>query len=76
MATTWATEGSAFKSGQSQEFSLLHVVQTGCGAHPGPWVPGVKWPEREADHHLQLLLRSRKGGSIHPLPHRYSWGSA
>jgi hypothetical protein len=26
--------------------------------------------------HLQLVLRSRKRGSIHPLPHTSSWRSA
>jgi hypothetical protein len=37
--------------------SPLHVVQTGCGAHPSPYPmgtggfsPGVKRPGREADH--------------------------
>jgi hypothetical protein len=36
---------------------LLHVAQTGSGAHPafylkgtGGFFPGVKWPGREADH--------------------------
>jgi hypothetical protein len=36
---------------------------------------GVKGPAREADH-LQLVPRSRKCGSIHPLPHTPSWRSA
>jgi hypothetical protein len=41
----------------SQQFSLLHVVQTGSGVHPtsypmgtGGSFPGVKRPGREADH--------------------------
>jgi hypothetical protein len=41
----------------SQEFSLLHVVQTGSGVHPtsypmstGGSFPGVKLPGRETDH--------------------------
>jgi hypothetical protein len=38
--------------------------------------PGVKRPGREADHHLQLVPRSRKCGCIHPLPHTPSWHSA
>jgi hypothetical protein len=40
-----------------QEFSLLHVVQTGSGVHPtsypmskGAFSLGVKRPRREADH--------------------------
>jgi hypothetical protein len=43
---------------------------------PIRWVPGtlssvVKRPRREA--HLHLMPRSRKCGSIHPLPHTPSW---
>jgi hypothetical protein len=40
-----------------QEFSLLHVIQTGSGAHTasypvdaGDSFTALKWPEREADH--------------------------
>jgi hypothetical protein len=40
-----------------QEFSLLHIVQNGSGAHPasypmgtGAFSPGVKRPGLEADH--------------------------
>jgi hypothetical protein len=48
-------EVSEFESRYGQEFPLLHVVQTGSGAHPasypmetGDSFPGVKWPGREA----------------------------
>jgi hypothetical protein len=34
LATGWTTEGSEFECRQDQEFSLLHVVHTGSGAHP------------------------------------------
>jgi hypothetical protein len=34
LATGWTTEGSEFESRFCQEFSLLHVVLTGSGAHP------------------------------------------
>jgi hypothetical protein len=51
------TKGSEFEPQQGKEFSLLHVVQTGYGAHPtsNPMVtraffPGVKRPGREANH--------------------------
>jgi hypothetical protein len=67
-----------------QEFSLLHVFQIGSGVHPtsytidtgssflgGKAAGGVKLTT-----HLQLLPRSRKCGSIHPLPHTPSWRSA
>jgi hypothetical protein len=53
----WTTKGSEFESLCEQEFSLLYVVQTDCGAHPAsyPLVPGavslgVKRHVREADH--------------------------
>lgn len=50
-------------------------VQTGCGAH----VSAVndyrvtphrvdKWPEREADQSLHLVLRLRTAGNVHLLP--------
>jgi hypothetical protein len=34
LATSLTTEGSEFESRWVQEFSLLHVVQTGSGDHP------------------------------------------
>jgi hypothetical protein len=42
----WTTKGSEFESRYGQEFSLLHVVQTGSGAHPAsyPMVPGALSP--------------------------------
>jgi hypothetical protein len=53
----WMTKGSEFESRWGQEFSLIHVIQTGSGAHPasypmgtGALPPGVKRPKREADH--------------------------
>jgi hypothetical protein len=49
--------GIGFRVSVKQEFSLLHVVQTGSGAHSasypvgtGDSFLGVKWPGREADH--------------------------
>jgi hypothetical protein len=54
-ANGWTTEGLKFEYRQSHKFSLLHMVQTGFGAHPIPWVPGtlsqgVKWTGGMADH--------------------------
>jgi hypothetical protein len=51
--------------GRVKNFSLLHVIQTGSGAHPAsyPMARGVKRPVRETDH-LQIMSRSRKCGSI------------
>jgi hypothetical protein len=53
-----------------QDFSLLHVIQTGSGAHPAsyPMGTGTSFPGGKADEgwswpHLQLVPRSRKCGS-------------
>jgi hypothetical protein len=53
----WMAEGSEFESRKGEEFSLLHVVQTGCGVHPISYpmgtegsFPGVKRPGREVNH--------------------------
>jgi hypothetical protein len=58
------TRRSEFESQWRQEFSLLHVVQTGSGAHPVsyPMGTGGSYPGGKA--------------SIHPLPHTSSWCSA
>jgi hypothetical protein len=37
LATGWTTKGSEFESRWGQEFSLLHVVQTGSGVHPASY---------------------------------------
>jgi hypothetical protein len=46
----WMREGSEFESHYSQEFSFLHVVQTGSGAHPAsyPMGTGGSFPGGEA----------------------------
>jgi hypothetical protein len=57
LATGWEIERSGFESGQCQELSLLHIVQTGSGVHPSSYTictgalsAGVKRQAREADH--------------------------
>jgi hypothetical protein len=62
-------------------FSTSSRPALGSTQPPIQWVQGVlsqgvKWPGCEADHHLQLLPRSRKCESIHPFPHTPSWRSA
>jgi hypothetical protein len=37
----WMAEGSKFESWEGQEFSLLHVIQTGSGAHPASYPIGM-----------------------------------
>jgi hypothetical protein len=39
--TVWTSKGSEFKSRCGQEFSLLHVVQTGSGVHPSSYPIGT-----------------------------------
>jgi hypothetical protein len=41
LAKGWTTKGSGFESRWGQEFSLLHVVQTGSGAHPASYPTGT-----------------------------------
>jgi hypothetical protein len=45
---------------------FLHVVQSGSGVHR----------RVKLTTHLQLMQRSRKCGSMHPLPHTPSWLTA
>jgi hypothetical protein len=67
----------------SQEFSVLHVVQTGSRVHPTPFpmgtvgsFRGVNRSGREADQSPPVSTEVKKYGSIHPLPHTPSWVSA
>jgi hypothetical protein len=54
LATGWKTVGSEFASRWSQEFSLIHIVQTGSGAHP------ASYPMRTVD---SFLLRGKAAGA-------------
>jgi hypothetical protein len=64
-----------------QEFSLLHVVHTGSGAHQaylmgtGAVYTGVKRPGREADYSPPSSAEVMNGGAMPPLPHTSSWHS-
>jgi hypothetical protein len=62
-----------------QEFSLPHVVLTGCGVHTDSYMMGT-WGSFtrgiKLTTHSQLVLMSRKRGSIHPLPHTSPYHSA
>jgi hypothetical protein len=66
---------SEFEYRWGQEFSVLHVIQTGSGAHPasyqmgiGDSFPGSKAAGGEANHSLQLVPRSRKCGTYTSTP--------
>jgi hypothetical protein len=74
--------GGPFRAG-ARDFSLLHSVPTGSGAHPaysllstGAHSPGVKRPGREADHSPACSAEVKNGGAIPPLSHTSSWGGA
>jgi hypothetical protein len=61
---------------RDQEFSFLHIVQTGSGAKPASYIMSIgnSSTRGKSDRgvklttHLQIVPRPRKCGSIHPLP--------
>jgi hypothetical protein len=62
----------------ARDFSFLHSVQAGCGAHcpKGTWgalSPGVKRPVHEADHSPSSSAEIKNGGVILPPPYMSSW---
>jgi hypothetical protein len=69
-------KAAGVKNWYGQEFSLLHVVQTGSGAHSllSNGYRGI-FPRGKSDRgvklttHLHLVPRSRKREPIHPLLH-------
>jgi hypothetical protein len=56
-------------------FSILSRPVLRSTQPPIQCVLGVKRPGCDTDHSLQLEPRSRKRGSIHPLPHTCPWRS-
>jgi hypothetical protein len=75
--------GVGFRVPVEQEFSLLLVVQTGSGAHPASYPMGTggsllesKAAGHETNNSPPTSARSRKCGSIHPIPHTPSWRNA
>jgi hypothetical protein len=57
------TEGSEFESREGQEFSLLHVLQTGFGAHSASYPMGTGGKATggsEADHSLSTSAEVKK----------------
>jgi hypothetical protein len=72
-----------FESQQGKDFSLLHNVQSGRGAHPtsypmgtGAISLGVKPPGCGADHSPPSSAEVKNVGAIPPLLHMSSWHSA
>jgi len=65
--------------GGARDFSLLQIMWTGSGAHPGSysvgtWIfPRGKVAGHDVDHSLHLVSNLRMSGAILPLPHMPSW---
>jgi hypothetical protein len=62
-------------------FSTASIPVLGATQPPIQWVPGalspgVKRPEREADHWSPSSTKIKKGGAIPPFPNISSWHSA
>jgi hypothetical protein len=63
---------------EAGDYSLLHSIQTGSGAHSGSYrmgregsFPGVKRPGREVDHSSPSSVKVKNGGAV-PLRHTTS----
>jgi hypothetical protein len=81
IATGW-TAGARFPTG-AKDFSLLHSVQAGSGAHPisytlgtGGTFPGSTAAGVEADHSPSSSAEIKIDGAIDPLPNTSSWRGA
>jgi hypothetical protein len=69
--------------GRARDFSVLHSIQTGSGAHPssysldtGECFHGIKWPGHKADHSSPSGAEVKNGGAVPPLTHIFPWHSA
>jgi hypothetical protein len=53
-----------------REFSLLHSIHTGCGAHPASHPVGIggSFLMPEGDHSPPSNAKVKNGGAIPPLP--------
>jgi hypothetical protein len=79
LATGWTTERSEFESRYCQEFSLLHVVQNGYGAHSasypmgtGALSTGVNRTGSETDHLPPASAEVKKMWDLYiPSPTRF-----
>jgi hypothetical protein len=57
----------------ARDFSLVHSVETGSGAHPAyPMGTKASFPGGKADHSPPSSAEVETGGAISPLPHMSS----
>jgi hypothetical protein len=58
LATGWTAEGSEFQFWQGQDFSCIHVVQTGSGAHAALLSNGYRglFPRRQSGRGVKLTI--------------------
>jgi hypothetical protein len=84
LATGWTTRGRGSSSpGRVKNFHFSMAPRPALGSTQPPikWVPGalsrgLRGRGVKLTTHLQLVPRSRKYGSIHPLPYTSSWRNA
>jgi hypothetical protein len=78
LATGWTTEGPEFESRKGQEFSVLHIVQTGSGVHPTyPMGTGGSFPGGKAAGGVKLTTHLPTSAvDLYITPHAPSWRSA
>jgi hypothetical protein len=74
--TGWTAENWGSIPCRGRDFSLLHIVHTGSGAHPASYAvgtkalsPGVKRQGLEADHLCISSAEVKNDGAIPTLPH-------
>jgi hypothetical protein len=71
------TDRVGFQAG-ARDFSLLHSIKTGSGAHPASYLMdnAGSFPRPEANHSPPSSAEIKNDGTIHPLPHTSSWRGA
>jgi hypothetical protein len=80
IATSYGLDCCGSSPGRGKRFSLFHSIQAASGPiHPPiQWVPrsvspGVKRPEREADHSPLSNAEVKNGTATSSIPHTSSW---
>jgi hypothetical protein len=63
---------------EAGNFSLLHRVQTGSGAHPAPYPGGTRgsFPGCETDHSFPSSAEVKNAWRFTSIPNTSSWRSA